>query len=289
MKHYSVYLPIFMMFLAAIGVSSAADESGPTEGLRPPLDRVLKESAPDALVPVSIVLRENVGHERLMRSTAGVFDKDERRKIVLDLLKSNASLTQADLQRSLGRWRLEGVVERIRPLWIGNVIGVDATPDIIRQIARRPEVAWVNYNPKVDIFLGVKDRPRDLEGPGDIGEDPISPAEIECGTQKMRAPEVWNDLGLDGTGAVIAVIDSGVCYDHPDITNNIWINPGEDLDSDGVVMDPDDMNGIDDDGNGFIDDLIGWNFEFGTNDPDDNNSHGSQVSGTVAGYGTSGT
>jgi serine protease AprX len=289
MKHYSVFLSFIMAFFSAIGVSSVADDTVPIDGLRPPLDQVLRDSAPDALVPVSIVLKEKVGHERLARATAGIFDKDERRKIVLDLLKAQASVTQADLQRFLDHWRLEGAVERIRPLWIGNVIGVDATPDIIRQIARRPEVAWVNHNPKVDIFLGLKDRPQDLEGPVGIGEGPVTPTEIECGTQKMRAPEVWNDLGLNGAGAVIAVIDSGVCYDHPDITNNIWINPGEDLDGDGVVMDPDDMNGVDDDGNGFIDDVIGWNFEFGTKDPDDNNSHGSHVAGTVAGDGTSGT
>ena len=48
-------------------------------------------------------------------------------------------------------------------------------------------------------------------------------------------------------------------------------------------------NGIDDDGNGYVDDLIGWDVEFGDNNPDDNNSHGSHVAGTVAGDGTSGT
>ena len=69
--------------------------------------------------------------------------------------------------------------------------------------------------------------------------------------------------------SVIAVIDTGVDWDHEDLQSNIWQNLAEDADSDGHtmefdgtqwVLDPGDLNGIDDDLNGFTDDLIGWNF-----------------------------
>jgi len=165
------------------------------------------------------------------------------------------------------------------------VIGVDATPEVIRTLAARPEVAWVNYNPKVDVALL---RPENLSKQVGAAENG-TPAAVECGTDLMGAPRVWNELGVTGNGAVIAMVDSGACVTHPDIVNQIWINPGEDLDGDGVVMDPDDMNGIDDDGNGFVDDLIGWDFDTDDNDPDDTNSHGSRTAGTVGGDGTSGT
>ncbi len=105
----------------------------------------------------------------------------------------------------------------------------------------------------------------------------------------MRAPAVWNDFGNTGSGAVIALIDTGVCWTHPDIANQIWVNPGEDVNHNGVVMDAADMNGVDDDGNGFVDDLIGWNFDLNTNQPSDDNSHGSHCAGTIAGDGTGGT
>ncbi len=91
-------------------------------------------------------------------------------------------------------------------------------------------------------------------------------------------------------------IDSGVNYKHPDLRDNIWVNPGEDLDSDRAVYDTDDLNGIDDDGNGIVDDLIGYDFYQGTSqgtypgedggtpdtDPLDRNGHGTHISGIAA-------
>jgi serine protease AprX len=275
--------PLVAFFLLVAGAAAVADSETYPGGLRPPLDRVLEAAAPDERIPVSIVLREQVERERIALVSAGL-KPDERRRAVTDLLKSTARASQGPLLGRLSRLRQEGKVSRIRPLWIGNVVGVDATPDVIRLIARRPEVAWINHNPKVDVLL---ERNRFAESPAaeEVGLD-----EIECGVNQMRAPEVWNDLGISGVGAVIAVIDTGVCWSHPDIVNQMWVNPGEDLDGDGVVMDPDDENGVDDDGNGFIDDLVGWDFDVNDNDPnDDSNGHGSHVAGTVAGDGTQGT
>lgn len=70
---------------------------------------------------------------------------------------------------------------------------------------------------------------------------------------------------------IVAVIDTGVDYNHIDIRNNIWINTGEIP-----------GNGIDDDGNGYIDDYYGWNFVGDNNDPMDDNGHGTHVAGIIA-------
>ena len=74
-----------------------------------------------------------------------------------------------------------------------------------------------------------------------------------------------------GAGTVVAVVDSGVAADHPDIHDAIWTNTGE-------VPD----NGVDDDGNGLVDDVHGWDFWDWDNDPDDFHSHGTHVAGTIA-------
>ena len=95
---------------------------------------------------------------------------------------------------------------------------------------------------------------------------------------QIKADSAWDiHKGENGTEeVVIAIVDSGTEWDHEDLIDNIWQNMGEDADGDGKtieylsgewVFDPDDENGVDDDGNGYTDDFIGWNFHNSDNDP----------------------
>ena len=75
----------------------------------------------------------------------------------------------------------------------------------------------------------------------------------------------------------IAVIDTGVDYLHPDLQANVWTNPDEIA-----------GNGIDDDYNGYIDDIHGYDFYDEDSDPMDTNNHGTHVAGTIAGVANNG-
>lgn len=92
----------------------------------------------------------------------------------------------------------------------------------------------------------------------------------------INAPAAWDSVTGDTT-QVIAIIDTGVDWTHPDLSPNIWRNADEIA-----------GNNIDDDGNGFPDDIRGWDFINNDNNPADDNSHGTHVAGIAAAKGNNG-
>ncbi len=152
-----------------------------------------------------------------------------------------------------------------------------------REFKALPEVQQVTKEPKIKIEVAV---------------DPAFPNDPYLKRQyylnKIMAPYVWSLLSKveePQHDILIGIVDTGIDYLHPEMADVLYINPGEDLDGDGK-MTAADSNGIDDDGNGFIDDVRGWDFSAaeepypGDNDirpPSSGNqdilSHGTHVAG----------
>ncbi|MCG3118724.1 MAG: Thermophilic serine proteinase [bacterium] len=155
-----------------------------------------------------------------------------------------------------------------------SLIKVPATGDVAllsNQLQNDPRIEYIEPN-YIYRASGVPNDPQfsDLWGMNNTGQTGgTNDADID-------APEAWDtQTGSDST--LIAVIDTGVDYNHPDLAANVWTNPNE-IPS----------NGIDDDHNGYVDDIHGWDFANNDNDPMDDNLHGTHVAGTIGAIGNNG-
>jgi thermitase len=92
--------------------------------------------------------------------------------------------------------------------------------------------------------------------------------------ENIAAPAAWSEFGAVPYRPLLAIVDTGITFDHPELVANIWENPGETGENYN--------NSIDDDNNGYLDDWRGWDFVNGDNEPADDQMHGTAVSSVAA-------
>ena len=196
------------------------------------------------------------------------------------LVTFKSAATLGDARRALNAHRLDfekhfnSVSERA-----GRHIGLvrsknHSTAQLIAELSRDPSVETAEPNfirhpfaniPNDTLFpqlWALRNTGQSVNGTTGVAGDDI------------KFVQAWS-LARPGTNdGVVAVIDSGVNYTHPDLAPNMWTNPGEIAN-----------NGLDDDGNGFVDDLHGYDFADGDPDPSTTSVHGTHVAGTIAAAG----
>lgn len=211
----------------------------------------------------------------------------------------------------------------------GQLLRVELPPTVseeqaIEALSRRPEVEFAEKNWAVSVDATSNDPGYTGGSLWGMYGDSTSPKNV-FGSQ---AAEAWRDGATGSTKVVVGVVDTGIAYTHIDLYLNVWLNQGEiplslrsaltDIDGDRLItfrdlnhaansafvsdinrngrIDAGDLlndtrweNRIDEDRNGYRDDLIGWDFVNNDNDPWDDNGHGTHVSGTIGAQGGNGT
>ncbi len=184
--------------------------------------------------------------------------------------ETSTELQKEDLRGMVGQG-LRRKYKTVEGLELIDVqIGVERAIELLRGHVVYAEPNWVQRKTGVpnDTYFylqwGMQNTGQTIQG--SVG---VNDADID-------ANEAWDTI-TDASNVVVAIIDTGTDWDHPDLAANIWSNPGEIA-----------GNGQDDDGNGYVDDVRGWDFYSGDSNPDDADGHGSHTAGTVGAVGNNG-
>ncbi|MBE0661531.1 MAG: S8 family peptidase [Bacteroidales bacterium] len=239
------------LLLVVLLVAQVATTAVAQNKLTPDLVSEISKTHKSELLPINIRLVEQYDPTSKQDILQHLNQAQVRSYIVTEL-KSFANASQEGLLKELDALSKTGEVIQVKPLWIANVINCYATPEAITQLANRSDIE------RIDL-----DEERILIDPVEITElEYVGSKEITYNVNIMNVPQVWS-LGFTGEGIVVAVLDTGVNYDHDDLEGNMWSHADFPL--------------------------HGWNFINNTNNPMDYHGHGTHCAGTVAGNGNAGS
>ena len=220
------------------------------------IDRALQEEmdrrSQDEKIEILVLMKARYDRTQLNRRAEFCHTRAARRDFVVSELKAFAEASQHDLRQGLAEMQQKGLVSEPKTLWSANALYFSATKSVILDLSQRNDIELIGFDHKENLI------------PETEAARPSSTLrETTPNIFQVNADKVW-ELGYTGEGVVVAVVDSGVNYDHLDLADRLW-DGGEEFPHHGYDI----VNGDD--------------------DPMDDKGHGTHCAGTVLGDGTAGS
>ena len=225
---------------------------GYAQTIDPVLRQEMEQRRDNEKIRVFVIMRQQYDQLQLNRRAAYYTTRAARRDFVVNELKQFTEASQYDLRHTLAELQQDDRVSEPKVLWIANAISFEATRDAILSLADRSDIMVIGF-----------DEERNWLPDGEESQPANPTREITSNVTQVNADQVLN-LGYTGQGVVVAVIDTGVNYNHLDLADHLW---------DGGPEFP----------------HHGYDVINNDNDPMDDHSHGTHCAGTVCGDGTAGS
>lgn len=194
--------------IATAGHADRTDSAMFSDRIDLGLEDVFNISAPDEIVSALIFLWDQGDIKQLNEALHAERARlDIRNREVVNTLMDTAAITQDDLLDRIEELYQQGRVDDYQSFWIANVIRVDATPAVLRELAAHRDVDRIYYNIGIESVAPIAGDGRNDAGGAATGG-------VEPGIAAVRAPEAWA-LGYTGQGRLVSTLDTGVDGNHP--------------------------------------------------------------------------
>ena len=240
-----VFVLTFVMILCKVTFSQ--------DVIDPVLRNILNERG-DEMIRINIIFKSQINHNILKGISEDFKDKETRRDKLVDELKLFSERSQSEVMSILEAEKRNDRVSDIHSHWLSNAISCTASREVIYLLEKHHDIELIGYDEM---------RQMACDGTEIINDkSTYEECEIAENVTMVKADKVW-DLGYTGKGVLVAIVDSGVNYNHVDLADHLW---------DGGALYP----------------HHGYNVINDNDDTMDRFGHGTHCAGTICGDGTSG-